>query len=169
LCLRLGHDKTTSYDLLLHKVMPSKLLVFCFSATEGINNSPHPHLEGALALLFQSSMVVTHPRIMLSKVSAVAMDINFFNRDTVRQPLTVTCDHQWGAIKVGSRHGLLPMAWVRECPGVILLTLIADRRNTFFLVSLTMLSQFAGGTGVHSFTTGGLPSSLPRKDYGSIV
>lgn len=25
-----------------------------------------------------------------------------------------------------------------------------------------------GGTGVHSFTTGGLPSSLPRKDYGSI-
>ncbi|XP_047062078.1 dual specificity protein kinase YAK1 homolog isoform X2 [Lolium rigidum] len=26
-----------------------------------------------------------------------------------------------------------------------------------------------GGTGVHSFTTGGLPSSLPRKDYGSIV
>jgi hypothetical protein len=112
--------------------MPSKLLLFCFSATEGINNSPHPHLEGALALLFQSSMVVTHPRIMLSKVSAVAMDINFFNRDTVRQPLTVTCDRQWGVIKVGSRHGLLPMAWVRECPGVILLTLLADRRNTFF-------------------------------------
>ncbi|VAH51388.1 unnamed protein product [Triticum turgidum subsp. durum] len=25
-----------------------------------------------------------------------------------------------------------------------------------------------GGTGVHPFTTGGLPSSLPRKDYGSI-
>jgi hypothetical protein len=110
--------------------MPPKLLLFRFSATEGINNSPHPHLEGALALQLQSPMVVTLLQIMLSKISAVAMDINFFNRDTARQLLTVICDRQWGAIKVGSRHGL-PMAWARECPGVILFTLLAEWRSTF--------------------------------------
>lgn len=84
-------------------------------ATEGINNSTHPLLEGALVLLFQSPMVVTALRIILSKISAVAMDINFCNRDTTKQ-LTVICDHKWGVTKVGSPHGL-PMAWVRQCPG----------------------------------------------------
>jgi len=33
---------------------------------------------------------------------------------------------------------------------------------------LTVTPKSAGGTGGHSFTTSGLPSSLPRKDYGSI-
>lgn len=84
-------------------------------ATEVIHNTNHPPLEGALVLLFQSPMVATALRIILSKISAVAMDINFFNRDTTRQ-LTVICDHQWGVTKVGSLHGL-PMAWVRECRG----------------------------------------------------
>lgn len=84
-------------------------------ATERINNFTQPPMGGALVLLFQSPTVVSTLRIILSRASGVAMDINFFNRDTTSQ-LTVTCDHQWGVTKVGSLHGL-PMAWARECPG----------------------------------------------------
>lgn len=85
-------------------------------ATELINNFIHPPSEEALVLLFQSPMVVTTHRVILSKIIAVGMASNFTSKDTTSQ-LTVKCDRQWGVTKVGSLRGL-PMARVMECPGV---------------------------------------------------
>ncbi|SPT19727.1 unnamed protein product [Triticum aestivum] len=108
----LQEDNSLSADL------SSNLHLRDATATERVNNFTQAPMGGAPVLLFHSVTVVSTLRIILSKVSGVAMDINFFNRDTTSQ-LTVICGHRWGVTKVGSLHGL-PTAWARECPGELL-------------------------------------------------
>jgi hypothetical protein len=148
-------------------------------------------------LVFPSTTVVTTLQTILSKISVPIMDSQFFISDITRQ-LPVQCG-QWEAITVGSLHGLVVLAWVTGCLGVIYplsylkemfgferewgelaenscsmptppnpCTTEQGSKESFPSRILTVTPKSAGGTGGHSYTTSGLPSSLPRKDYGSI-
>jgi hypothetical protein len=86
-----------------------------YQQTEEINYFMPLIKERVLIPVFPSTMAVTILQVILSKISGLVLDSQFFSPDTTRQ-LLVLCGRR-GAITVGSMCGLVLMAWVTECPG----------------------------------------------------
>nr|CAB3488169.1 unnamed protein product [Digitaria exilis] len=89
--------------------------VSLFFVTEEIKYFIPRIKEGVLIPMYPSTMVATTLQVILNRI--LVMDSQFISRDTTRQIL-VLCG-LWATITVGSLCGLVLMAWVMECPGVI--------------------------------------------------
>jgi len=102
-----------------------------FLFTEEINYFMPLIKEGVLILVFPPTMAVTILQVIFSKIFGLVLDSQLFSTDTTRL-LLVLCG-RLGAITVGSMCGLVLMAWVMECPGVMYPLRSLKRVGNYFL------------------------------------